>query len=98
MPESEGLQERDQRVLVRVAQHGFGPEGALIVAQSSLIVELRRAEVMAAIDHEVRTLAVREQRTTKVDEGFAELVVAGIGVQQQIGLEPHQQLTQVSQV
>ena len=57
---SERLQKLDQRALV-------------VVAQRRLLLEVAGAEVVAAIDDEVRTLAQLEQRLDQVGEDLARL-------------------------
>ena len=63
---SEGLDEFDQGALVVVAQCGLGPKNLLVLGQSFGFIEFRRAEIMASIDHEIRTLAEFQQRFTQV--------------------------------
>src|SRR5262245_49121426 len=80
---SEGLQELDERPLVGVAQ-------------ARLLLEAVGAEVVAAVDHEVRALAELEHGVDEVGEDLPRLIVGGAHRQLlEVVLDLDQQLEQL---
>ena len=63
-PGLEGFKEFDERALV-------------IIAETRLLLEVARAEIMATVYHEVRTFANRQKAIGETGKHFARLFVAG---------------------
>src|SRR4051812_3186280 len=83
---SERLQELDQRALV-------------VVGELRLLVEVRRAEVVTAVDDEVGALAEREQRLGEVREDLAGLRVARVPRERlEIALDREQEVNDLPRV
>ena len=80
-------------MLVRIAQLGLLAEGLLVRGEPLLVIELGRAEVVAAIDDEILALAQVHQRFSEVSEIESRpLVVVAQDRLGQIQLELDQEL------
>src|SRR5262245_52413445 len=78
----EGLEKGDQRALV-------------VVAQPGLFLEEVGAEIVAAVDHEVRALAQLQQRVHQVGEDLLGLLVAGSrGQRLEVAIHSEQHVTE----